>query len=207
MVGGKQGLPNRFRLKVGREAGCGMTFKPRGVQAISIEAVHLGQQLKTPANRLLFEVVAEGPVAKHFEKGVVVGVLAHILKVVVLAARANALLRVHGAGVVALSAAKEDILELVHACVCEQQRRIVVGDDRARRRECVPGPLNEKVDEGLADFRGGGGAGGVAGRWRGRRCGHWTSKIGEPGRFGVWRFSLAITPGDGVLLRRRRCCG
>ncbi len=37
------------------------------------------------------EVVAEGPVAKHLEEGVVVHVLAHVVQVVVLASRPDAL--------------------------------------------------------------------------------------------------------------------
>ena len=45
-------------------------------------------------DRFLLEVIAERPVAEHLEEGVVVGVLADVVEVVVLAAGADALLRV-----------------------------------------------------------------------------------------------------------------
>lgn len=54
-------------------------------------STHLGQQLPRPSDRLALEVVAKGPVAKHLKEGVVVVVLAHIVQIVVLAARADAL--------------------------------------------------------------------------------------------------------------------
>ena len=127
----KERLPKRLRFEVGLETSRGIAFKPRRVEAIWVEAVDLREQFKAPTDRLLLEVVAEGPVAEHFEEGVVVGVLAHIFEIVVLAARANALLRVDRACVVALAASKEDVLELVHACVREEKRRVVVGDDGA----------------------------------------------------------------------------
>jgi len=47
----------------------------------------------------------------------------------VLAAGADTLLRAGGALVVALLDAEEDVLELVHAGVGEEQRRIVGGDE------------------------------------------------------------------------------
>ena len=54
------------------------------------------EQFPRPGDRFLLEVVAEGPVAEHLEEGVVVGVLADVVEVVVLAAGADALLRVGG---------------------------------------------------------------------------------------------------------------
>jgi len=61
---------------------------------------------------------------------VVVGVVAHLLEVVVLAADAEALLAVGGPWPLALLVAKEDVLELVHAGVGEHQRRVVLDDHR-----------------------------------------------------------------------------
>jgi hypothetical protein len=48
----------------------------------------------------------------------------------VLAAGADAFLRARGARVIALLAAEEDVLELVHAGVGEEQRRIARGNER-----------------------------------------------------------------------------
>lgn len=45
---------------------------------------HLGQQLPSPADGFLLEVVAKGPVAQHLKEGVVVHVLADIVQVIVL---------------------------------------------------------------------------------------------------------------------------
>ena len=166
MVFRKQRFPQRLRLEVGLESRGGIAFKPSCVEAVGVESVDLGEKLEAPADRLLLEVVAEGPIAQHLEEGVVIGVLANILEIVVLAAGANALLRVDGAGVVALAPAKEDILELVHARVGEQQGRVIVGNDGARRCKGVAGLLDEEVDEGLADFGGSGGARHVSGEDR-----------------------------------------
>ena len=55
---------------------------------------------------------------------------AYVLEVVVLATGADALLAGGGAGVGALVGAEEDVLELVHACVGEQQGGVVLGDER-----------------------------------------------------------------------------
>ena len=53
---------------------------------------------------------------------------AHIFKIVVLAARAHAFLRSRRPRVVALFEAEENVLELVHSGVGEEQRRIVRRD-------------------------------------------------------------------------------
>ena len=58
-----------------------------------------GQQFPRPGDGLGLEVVAEAPVAQHLEERVVVGVVADVFQVVVLAAGADALLAVDGAGV------------------------------------------------------------------------------------------------------------
>lgn len=46
---------------------------------------YLSQQLPCPADSLLLEIVPKGPVAQHLKEGVVVHVLANIIKVIVLA--------------------------------------------------------------------------------------------------------------------------
>ena len=51
----------------------------------------LGER-KLRRRNLLLEVVAEAPVAEHLEEGVVVEVLPHVVQVVVLPARTDALL-------------------------------------------------------------------------------------------------------------------
>ena len=155
VAGGQEAEPDGLRLLVARHAIRLGAAEVGGVQAGRVEAVHRGEQLPGPADGLLLEVVAEGPVAEHLEVGVVVHVLAHVLEVVVLAAGADALLAVAGArqggqGAVGVSSAQEDGLELVHASVGEQQGRVVVGNHGAGLHEGV-GLLLEEIHECAAD--------------------------------------------------------
>ena len=71
----------------------------------------------------MLEVVAEGPVPEHFEKGVVVGVVADVLEVVMLSSGADAFLGVGGAwwGVGGLFGAEEVGDELVHPGIGEEE--------------------------------------------------------------------------------------
>ena len=96
-----------------------------GVQAVFGQLVHFGQQFPAPFQRIFLEIIAEAPVAQHFKHGVVVGVVAHIFQVVVLARYAEALLRVGDAARRRCLVAQEIILELRHARVGEHQRRVV----------------------------------------------------------------------------------
>src|SRR5258708_14190017 len=68
------------------------------------------------------------------------------------AAGADAVLRVAGAFIRPGSLAQENILELIHPGVGEQQRRIVPGDNARRRYKRVAVLLDEEIDELLADF-------------------------------------------------------
>ena len=96
------------------------------------QLVDLGQQLPRELQRVLLEVVAEREVAEHLEERVVARGVADVLEVVVLAAGADALLRRRRAHIGPLVVAEEDVLELVHPRVREQQGRVVAGHDRAR---------------------------------------------------------------------------
>ena len=70
-----------------------------------------------------------------------------------LAADPHALLRRGRAGVVALLAAEKDVLELVHAGVGEEQRRVVAGEQGTARHDAVA-VLLEVLQEGRANFTG-----------------------------------------------------
>mmetsp|Transcript_11487 Transcript_11487/g.29021 ORF Transcript_11487/g.29021 Transcript_11487/m.29021 type:complete len:365 (+) Transcript_11487:1812-2906(+) len=105
--------------------------KVRGVDSGGIHLKHLGQQLPRPSDGLLLEVVAEAPVAQHLEKGMMVHVLAHVVKVIVLAACADALLGVGGGLELGelccgVGGTQENGLELVHARIGEEQGGVVV---------------------------------------------------------------------------------
>ncbi|CCZ49491.1 putative uncharacterized protein [Bacteroides sp. CAG:661] len=74
------------------EAFFGTSLEDGGIQVLRVDFQHVHQVFPGPGNGFLLEVVAERPVAQHLEHGVVVGVVADLLQVVVLAADAKALL-------------------------------------------------------------------------------------------------------------------
>src|SRR5262249_38499993 len=96
-------------------------------------------------------VIAERPVAEHLEEGVVIGVAADFLEIVVLAGDADALLAVDRPLVRPRARTEEHVLELVHAGVGEHKRGIVERHDARRRHERVAVLQGEEVDELAAD--------------------------------------------------------
>ena len=110
-----------------------------------------GEELPGEADGVALEVIAEAEVAQHFEEGVVAGGVAHVFQVVVLAAGTHAALRAGGAGVIALVAAEEHILELVHPRIGEQQGGIVLRHQRGRRHHGVA-LAGEVIEKGLANL-------------------------------------------------------
>src|SRR2546429_352731 len=81
------------------------------------------------------------PVDLHLEEGVMAPRGADVIEIVVLPAGADALLGIGGARVGALLLAQEDRLELVHAGVGEEQRRVIVRHDRRAGHERMAMPL------------------------------------------------------------------
>ena len=127
---GQELEPEFFGFEVGFETFARVALEIGRVQAIFINAPLFDEQFPRPLDRFLLEIIAEGPVAEHLEEGVVVGVLADIVEVVVLATGPDALLRVHRAGEGRLLGGQKIRLELVHPRVGEEQRRVVVRDHR-----------------------------------------------------------------------------
>ena len=126
----------------------------RGGQALAGDAQVLRQELPGPVDGLALEVVAEGPVAQHLEEGVVARRAADLLEVVVLAGHAQAALRVHGPRVGALLHAPEDVLELDHAAVGEEQRLVPAGHQAGAGHDLVAAGREEAQEAG-ADLVGG----------------------------------------------------
>ena len=77
---------------------------------------------------------------------------ADVLQIVVLPARAHALLRSCGARIVALLQSEKDVFELVHPRVGEQQGGIIGRDQRRRVHFLVPF-LHKEVQKFSAYFR------------------------------------------------------
>src|SRR5271165_7306397 len=74
-----------------------------------------------------------------------------VIQIVVFAARPYAFLSRRRALVVPLFRAREDVLELIHPRVGEQQRRVVGRDQRRRAHNLVP-TLRKVVQKLLADL-------------------------------------------------------
>ncbi len=123
----------------------------RHPQALGRQAIDLDQQLPGVADRVELEVVAEREVAEHFKKGVVTRGVADVFEVVVLAAGTNAFLRSRRAQVRPLVETEKNVLELVHAGVGEQQRRIGMWHQRTRGDDLVAFG-GEELQELVADF-------------------------------------------------------
>ena len=70
--------------------------KVRGIQAFGSEFEFLGQAFPRHVNGTFFEIIPKRPIAKHFKKGVMVDILADIVKVIVFATGTNAFLRIDG---------------------------------------------------------------------------------------------------------------
>lgn len=85
--------PQLFRFLV--TGGDVVSTKIGRVQSIRIETKLRHETMPGHGNGAFLEVVSKRPVAQHFEKRVVVHIFPHVVQIVVLSTRANALLTVH----------------------------------------------------------------------------------------------------------------
>ena len=109
----------------------------RHQQAIAGEPELAGDQVPGQLDRPVLEIIAKREIPEHLEKGVMPGGIADVFQIVVLAAGAHAFLRRGGALIGPLLQAGEDVLELNHSGIGEQQCRIVARHERARRDDLV----------------------------------------------------------------------
>src|SRR5439155_13485639 len=116
---------------------------------IHLQFIH--HKVPRKLDRVFLEVIAEAEIAEHLKKRLMPRRLADFVEVVVLAARAQTFLRRAGAYVVAFLDTEKDVLELVHAGVGEQKRRIIRGQKGARAHAGMAVPL-EVLEEFLANF-------------------------------------------------------
>src|SRR5579871_1261281 len=126
--------------------------KDSDVKTVFGEAVVFGDQIPGKVDGIAFEVVAEGKIPQHFEESVVAAGVADVIEIVVFAAGADAFLGAGGTGVVALFLAEEDVFELVHAGVGEQQSWVVGGHQR-RAADHAVAARGEIIEELTADLR------------------------------------------------------
>src|SRR6185437_7778446 len=126
-----------------------------------------GDQLPGVGDGFLLEIIAEGEIAEHLEKGVVAIGETDVFEIVVLAAGANAFLAACGAPIIPLLEAEEHVLELIHAGVGEEERRIVRWHERRatnrlmaaffeKFQECAANLVASPVVHGIAVYHGAG---------------------------------------------------
>ena len=130
-----------------------VTAKNGHIKPVLVDFDDLGEVFPSVGDGLFLEVVAEAPVAEHLEHGVVVGVVANFLQIIVFARNAEAFLRVGGAVPLLGLIAEEDVLELVHTGVGEHQRGVVFHDDGCRGHYLMAFGT-EKVQKAVSDFVG-----------------------------------------------------
>src|SRR6202521_2443378 len=119
-----------------------------GPEPLLFELQVFGQEFVRVGNGLLLEVVAEGEVPQHLEKGEVMAIVPYHVDV----DRAEDLLTGGGTRVRRISLAQKVRFELDHAGAGEQQGRIAERDQGGARQHLVV-PLFEEVEKTLADVR------------------------------------------------------
>ena len=110
-----------------------------------------GDEFPGVGDGVSLEIIAEGKISEHLKERVMAVGEADVFQVIVLAAGAHAFLGCCGARVFALIEAQENVLELVHSGVGEEQRGIVRGDERGAAHHAVAA-LGEEFQERAADF-------------------------------------------------------
>jgi hypothetical protein len=123
----------------------------RHPQFVLWQFINKGQQFPRKLDRIPLEVIAKAEVAQHLEESMVARGITDVLQIVVFAAGTHAFLRRGRTGIGTLVEAEEHILELIHARVGEQQRRIFVRHQRTGRYDGMSLGC-EIIKEFLADF-------------------------------------------------------
>ena len=111
-----------------------LAFKNGGVELVfgNAKPCFGGHEFPGISNSIFLEVVAKAEIAQHLKERMMALGEAHILKIVVLATRADALLGGGGAGVIALLQPQEHVFELVHAGIGEEQGGVIRRNQRRR---------------------------------------------------------------------------
>ena len=122
-----------------------------GPQALLRQMPHVRQQLPGPRDGFLLVIVAKGPIPQHLEEGMMYWRPADVIQIVVLAAHAHALLRIGHAPRLRLAQGQEDLLELIHAGIGEQQRGIAQRHQRSAGHDRVA-LAGKEIKELLAHF-------------------------------------------------------
>ena len=110
------------------------------------------QQFPRPLNGFFFEIIAEGPVAEHFEERMMVRIKTDLFQIVVLSAGADTFLRVGHPRVFRRLLPEKIRHERVHAGIGKEQIRCF-RKQRIRRNDAMMFAF-EKFQETLPNFMG-----------------------------------------------------
>lgn len=144
-------LPYRSRLIVAVKTLVGSTFEYSRIKTRRIEFKHVDKIFPGHVDSLLFEIIAERPVAEHLEHSVVVGVVSNLFEVVVLAAHTQTLLRISDTARLGHCITQDYVFELVHSGIGEHKGGIILYHHRGGGHDTMALGF-EIVLEGLANF-------------------------------------------------------
>ena len=144
-------FPKVIRLFVHLKTFLFVTAKHSDVKVLLVNLHHLRQELPAVCYGLFLEIVAKTPVSKHLEHRVVVCVVSHLLKVVVLAAHSQTLLRIAHSLIWRCAVAEKNVLKLIHTGIGEHQCRVILYHHRSRWHNVMVLAL-KKLEELVAYF-------------------------------------------------------
>ena len=116
----------------------------RDGEAIGRDPSFNGEELPGPEDCVALEIVAERPGAEHLKEGVVSWRSADLFKVVVLSGDTQAALVIDSAAIRAGLSAAEELFELDHPRVGEEEGGVACRDERGARHLGVPTRLKER---------------------------------------------------------------
>ncbi len=102
-------------------------------------------------DRFLLEVRAKGKIAQHLEKRLMPARMPDVIEVIMFAAGPNAFLAARGGVVGALFPPEKNVLELVHARIDKQQRRVLSRNQRGAFDDGVA-TVREELEESPANL-------------------------------------------------------
>ena len=124
-------------LVIARNVLFGRTLEHGDIQILWVQFQHINQIFPCHINGALLEIITKAPVAQHLEHRVVIGVVAYLFQVIMLAANAQTLLCIGSATWFWVACSQDNIFPLVHAGVGKHQRRVVLDNHRSRGHDGV----------------------------------------------------------------------
>ncbi|KAI7360092.1 Alanine--tRNA [Hortaea werneckii] len=94
IFGNANTFPELLGLEIGLQTCIGFTFEVSDIQSVRLQAEDFRQEFPGIGNGFFLEVISKRPVTQHLEEGVMIGVFADIVEVIVLATSTDTLLKI-----------------------------------------------------------------------------------------------------------------